>query len=94
MVYAFAANGGGRGFLRMRRDFGKNVYFCFWEKSSWFKALCWIHVYFCIPGPKRPFEENQGVSLKKCLLLHTFDYLSRWAGGVSFDINGLSATDA
>ena len=80
--------------LIMRRDSTKNVYFCFGEKAFEIKALSQIHVYFCIPARKWPFEENQGVSRKYvyfCILLYTSHV---WYGVVLWKIKGLSATGA
>jgi hypothetical protein len=74
---------------RLRQDYGaqpslfglpaeasakwKNVYFCFGEKGNCFKALCGIHVYFCIPGRKggswkiKDLAENMSTFVYFCL---------------------------
>ena len=79
-VGSFCPEWSGRWFLGMRGGCTKNVYFCFGEKDNCIKSLYGIHVYFCLPTPKSSFQQNQALDLKKCLLLYTFDYLSRWAG--------------
>jgi hypothetical protein len=55
MVSGLAATGGGRAVLSIRDGFTKNVHFCFGKFTSIFKALCGVHVHFCILTPKSGF---------------------------------------
>ena len=67
--------------LEMRGAFDINVYFGFGDFMSHINALCGNRVYFCIPGRKRGFQQNQALDFKTCLLSSTFVYLSQghWA---------------